>query len=203
VLISLLLFVDDLVLMASTPEGLQRQIDALANFCDLRQPTVNLGKTKVLIFNASKSSLTDLHFHYKGAEIEITTTYTYLGVQFMGPCFSMRHALLPRISKGYSSLALIERQCFLGQFQDISSKLYLMEAIIRPTVLYGSEIWGPSLLQTDWAKLEGVQTLLLRRIICYKRTVPQPIIQAEFGIHPFALRSFLLVSFLRRVRSFQ
>jgi hypothetical protein len=49
---------------------------------------VNLGKTKVLIFNASKSSLTELHFHYKGVEIEITTTYTYLGVQFTGPCFS-------------------------------------------------------------------------------------------------------------------
>jgi hypothetical protein len=96
VLISLLLFVDDLVLLASTPEGLQRQIDALANFCDLRQLTVNLGKTKVLIFNASKSSLTDLHFYYRGAEIEITTTYTYLGVQFTGPRFSMRQALLPR-----------------------------------------------------------------------------------------------------------
>jgi hypothetical protein len=49
---------------------------------------VTMGKTKVLIFNASKSSLTDLHFHYKGVEIEITTTYTYLGVQFTGPCFS-------------------------------------------------------------------------------------------------------------------
>jgi hypothetical protein len=99
----------------------------------------------------------------------------------------MRQALQPRLSKGYGSLALIERQCFLGQFQDISSKLYLMEAIIRPTVLYGSEIWGSSLLQTDWARLERVQTLLLRRIIRCKRTVPQPIIQAEFGVHPFRL----------------
>jgi hypothetical protein len=79
-----------------------------------------------------------------------------------------------------------------------------MEAIIRPTVLYGSEIWGSSLLQTDWARLEGVQTLLLRRIIRCKRTVPQPIIQAEFGVHPFRLEViFRLVSFLRRVRSFR
>jgi hypothetical protein len=77
VLISLLLFVDGLVLMASTPEGLQRRIDALTNFCDLRQSTINLGKTRVLIFNASKSSLIDLH----GVEIEITTTYTYLGAK--------------------------------------------------------------------------------------------------------------------------
>jgi hypothetical protein len=75
VLISLLLFTDDLVLLASNPEGLQRQIDTLASFCDLRQLTVNLGKTKVLIFNALKSSLIDLHFYCQGVEIEITTTY--------------------------------------------------------------------------------------------------------------------------------
>jgi hypothetical protein len=102
------------------------------------------------------------------------------------------------------SLALIERQCFQGQFQDISSKLYLMEAIIRPTVLYGSEIWGPSLIQTDWARLERVQTLLLRRIIRCKCTVPQSIIQAEFGVQPFRLEViFRLISFLHRVRSFR
>jgi len=76
--------------MASTPEGLQRQIDALTSFCDLWKLMVNLGKTKVLIFNASKSSLTDLHFHYKEADIEITTTYTYLGVHFAGPRFNMK-----------------------------------------------------------------------------------------------------------------
>jgi hypothetical protein len=158
--------------------------------CDLRKLTFNLGKTKALIFNASKSSLTYLHFHYKEAGIEITRTYTYLGVQFTGTRFSMRHALLLRISKGDGSLALIERQCFLGQFQDISSKLYLMDAIIRPTVLYGSEICGPNLLQTGWARLEGVQTLLLRHIIRCKRTVPHPIIQAELASTHSTLRSF-------------
>jgi hypothetical protein len=89
VLISLLLFVDDLVLLASTPEGLQRQIDALANFCDLRQLMVNLGKTKVLIFNTSKSSLIDLHFYYQGVEIEITTltlTWEYSSHDLVSVC---------------------------------------------------------------------------------------------------------------------
>jgi hypothetical protein len=60
--------------------GLQRQLDALALFCDLRQLTVNLGKTKVLIFIGSKKSV-DLHF-FKGEEIKITNAYTYLGVWF-------------------------------------------------------------------------------------------------------------------------
>jgi hypothetical protein len=36
--------------------------------------------TKVTIFNASKRPLTDLHFYFKGEEIEINIAYTYLGV---------------------------------------------------------------------------------------------------------------------------
>jgi len=53
ILAPLLLYADDLILMSTSPEGLQRQLDALASFCEQRQLTVNLSKTKVLIFEAS------------------------------------------------------------------------------------------------------------------------------------------------------
>ena len=108
VLISILLFVDDVVLLSSSSEGLQRQLDALALFCDLRKLTVNLSKTKVMIFNGVKKT-TNFHFLFKVEEIKITNTYTYLGVQFLGPCFSLRPTLQPRINKGYGSLALLDR----------------------------------------------------------------------------------------------
>ena len=44
-----MLYADDLILMSTSPEGLQRQLDALASFCDQRQLAVNLSKTKVVI----------------------------------------------------------------------------------------------------------------------------------------------------------
>jgi hypothetical protein len=65
-----------MVLLASSPQGLQRQLDALALFYDLWQLTINLGKTKVMIFNGSKKSM-DLHFFFQGEEIKITSAYTY------------------------------------------------------------------------------------------------------------------------------
>jgi hypothetical protein len=79
ILISISFFVDDMILLASSPEGLQRQLDALALFCNLQQLTFNLGKTKVMIFNRLKKS-TSLHFFFRQEKIEITSTYTYLGV---------------------------------------------------------------------------------------------------------------------------
>lgn len=78
VLIYILLFADDIALLSSSPEGLQRQLDALALFCDLRKLTVNLSKTKVIVFNGTKKSQ-DLQFLFKGETVEITNSYTYLG----------------------------------------------------------------------------------------------------------------------------
>jgi hypothetical protein len=77
----------------------------------------------------------------------------------------------------------------------------LMDSLIRPTVLYGSKIWGPSLLESNWTSIERVQTLLLCRIIRCKQTVPHHIILAEFGARPFRLETvFVLVFFLHRIR---
>ena len=79
----------------------------------------------------------------------------------------------------------------------------LMATLIRPIVLYGSEIWGPSLLKSDWALAERVQIVLFRRIIRCKQTIPQHIIPVEFGAQPFWLETmFRLLSFLHRIRSF-
>ena len=64
VLISILLFDDDVVLLASSHEGLQRILDRLASFCDMRQLVVNLEKTRVMVFNGLKTS--HLHFHFQG-----------------------------------------------------------------------------------------------------------------------------------------
>ena len=51
--IQILLYADDVVLLSSSATGLQRHLDALQVFCDTHDLKVNLGKTKVMIFNTS------------------------------------------------------------------------------------------------------------------------------------------------------
>ena len=114
VLISILIFAEDVVLLASSPEGLQRILDRLASFCDMRQLVVNLEKTRVMVFNGLKTS--HLHFHFQVWEVEITSFYTYLGVKFFRSHFNLRSVIQPRINKGLGSLAMLERQCFRYHF---------------------------------------------------------------------------------------
>lgn len=95
---------------------------------------INLGKIEVTIFNGMKCILSKYHFYLQGVEIEITTAYTYLGVQFSGPRFGLRKALQTRINKGYNCLTFVKNQCFQNHFQDIQSKRDLIDSLIRPTI---------------------------------------------------------------------
>ena len=56
VMVPLLLYADDLMLMSESMAGLQKQLNAPASFCEQRQLTVNLSKTKVVVFEARHSA---------------------------------------------------------------------------------------------------------------------------------------------------
>ena len=67
VLFPLLLYADNLTIMSTTPAGLQRQLNVLQRFCEQRQVTVNLAKTKVVTFG---SRATCQAFTFNGSEVE-------------------------------------------------------------------------------------------------------------------------------------
>ena len=72
-----LMYANDLVLMSTTPEGLQQQLDALASFCEQRQLTVNFSKAKVVIFEALKSDCKE--FVFSGTTVKRHDEYRHFG----------------------------------------------------------------------------------------------------------------------------
>jgi hypothetical protein len=68
IVVKLLLYADDLALMSETPQGLQKQIDALSEFCVERQLVINVSKTKVVVFEKHRSAAPK--FTYRGTTIE-------------------------------------------------------------------------------------------------------------------------------------
>ena len=67
-LLAILLFADDIALFSYSHHGLQRQLDILYAFCTDRQLTVNVAKTKALVFEARKNVMPPLL--YAGTAIE-------------------------------------------------------------------------------------------------------------------------------------
>jgi hypothetical protein len=67
----LLLYADDIVILSETEEGLE-------HYCDKWRLTVNIKKTKIIIFRKGRLRH-NISFVNKGENLEIAEKFTYLG----------------------------------------------------------------------------------------------------------------------------
>ena len=79
--ISILLYADDIVLMAETEHNLQKQITALEEWTKENKIKINMDKTKIMHFRNSKKKITKFKFTLSDTEIEKSNSYKYLGLE--------------------------------------------------------------------------------------------------------------------------
>jgi Reverse transcriptase (RNA-dependent DNA polymerase) len=135
-----LFFADDLALPAATPEALQRALNVLANFCTDWDLQVNLGKTRVVVFNPKPA---DKHrtWTLAGTVVEAAEQYTYLGL-LMHARKGMQRAHMVLADSGrrahFSMVAICQRLCL----KDPSLQQHLFLALVLPVLSYGAELWA-------------------------------------------------------------
>ena len=123
-------------------EGLQNCINATKHFSDHWHMTINLDKTKVLIFNKKGHKLEDT-FTMGDQNITCTDTYTYLGIDFHNSG-KFNHAIETLCLKSVKALHKVYK--LLDTDIGISNILHIFDHTIKPILLYGSEIWAPFLI---------------------------------------------------------
>ena len=117
------------MLISNSPEGLQRHLNALKLFCTDKGLSINMDKTKVMVFNTTQAWVTrsEPKFFLGEEKVAYTCSYTYLGVTFIGPRFSLWEATCVGLSHGYAALGALESQCAHLQFQEPQTKLWLFD----------------------------------------------------------------------------
>jgi hypothetical protein len=78
IVINLLLYADDIVLMARIPHDLENQLRILKDFFSNMGMTVNTNKTKVMIIKSNKIPYDT--FVYDNKNLEEVNSYKYLGI---------------------------------------------------------------------------------------------------------------------------
>ena len=135
-----LIWADDLLLMSKTEIGLQNMLNALKNDTSKNGMTLNIGKTKVMIFNKSGRHMRR-QFYFGENKIEIARQYKYLGFM-MTPSGEITTGL--KDLKDRASRALMSMKYKLGPlFKNkplISIKLF--NSLVKPILLYASDFWG-------------------------------------------------------------
>ena len=77
----LLLYADDTVILAESEDELQLALISLEEYCKLWGLTVNLEKTKIVIFSRGKIRKFR-KFTFNGEQVEVVSEYIYLGIVF-------------------------------------------------------------------------------------------------------------------------
>ena len=81
-LLSILLYADDIAILASTPEELQLMLDTTHMWLKNWRLTLNGKKSKVVHFRPKSVKQVEHNFHCGPTDIDLAKTYTYLGFLF-------------------------------------------------------------------------------------------------------------------------
>ena len=78
--------------------------------------SINMDKTKVVVFNTTQARLTrsEPEFFQGEEKVEYTRSYTYLGVKYTGPKFSLREDACAQLSRGYATIGSQKTMCIFA-----------------------------------------------------------------------------------------
>lgn len=184
--IKVLMYADDIVLLSNTPVKLRKMITSLEKYCELWNLTVNLSKSKILVFRKGGVVPKTLPFLYKNQEIEIVNSYCYLGV-LLNYQLSWAENINDRISKAKYSVNCTWND-FLSRNQiSMEAKFKVFVAVCIAILSYAAQVWG----FTGFEEIDKFQRYFLKRILNLPDNTPNYLLNFELNLvncHYFTLK---------------
>ena len=136
----LMLYADDMVLFSDSPEGLQKMLDVLYSYCNDWKLSVNVSKTKIVVFRKSGRLNPNIKWFYNDEEVEAVNQFTYLGLTltYTG---NFHKAQLKLASQGRKCMFKLLKSMKNVHFNYVT-RLSLFDTYVSSILNYASEIWG-------------------------------------------------------------
>ena len=187
-----LLFADDIVLISTTPIGLQNQLNSLRAASEEIGLTVNLDKTKVMTYRKGGFLGRREKWYYGENRLEVVNSYKYLGFT-MTTKLSTDIALAEYAGRAKNRIISIFRALHkLGPI-DINLFFKLFDSQVKPILLYAAEVWGNR--QTESANklpmIERIHMYACKRVLGVSMKTPNALIYAELNRFPLTIDSIM------------
>lgn len=178
----MLLYADDLVVFAFSPADLRRKLKILQQYCLENGLTVNVEKTKIIVFRAS--GRLDKHskvFTLDAKPVVVTNSYTYLGVDFTSSALGLQatRAALARANIASTSVLSILSRAKVDSWAGMTT---LYRSVVASTLLYSADIWGLRYLHM----LERAQLVFFKRLFVLPKSTAGYALRLELGLHTVA-----------------
>ena len=177
-----LMFADDVASFSDTVIRLQRQINCIQQFCESAGMSLNLLKTKTIVFRSGGMLKQMEKWYYKGEIIDTVPFYKYLGVYFTPKLVwsETKEVLAHQASKVVCRILQYQRHFRIFSPNDIFK---LFDSIVRPILCYGSEIWG-----YEYSKpIEKIHSQFCKKYTGLHQNTADFFALSECGRHPLAV----------------
>ena len=173
----ILLYADDTVLCAESAKDLQDGLDALSQYCQSWEITLNTDKTKVVVFSRGKIRNKPC-ITFNGIPIEVVFEFKYLGVVF-GYNNSFSQAQKQLYDSASRAMFSLLRKC-RNLVLPLEVKIELFDKMVAPILLYGSEVWCPKMNNLA----SKLQLRYYKMILNLRTSTPTCMVYGEIGQMP-------------------
>ena len=178
-----LLWADDLILVTDSAKGLQKQLDGLFNFCSDNMMIVNETKTKVMVYGSASR---DVVVKFNDKVLNVVDQYKYLGNVMK----SVKTCNEDVFGENFQYLCNKARKAIFVMFKRLKNlgilpvkiMIYLFQSLIRPILVYGSDVWGVNSNATK--AMDKVFLWYARTILKVKSNTCNVITLGECGVIP-------------------
>ena len=178
-----LMFADDIANVTDTVGRLQKHIDSLQSFCSNYGMTVNLKKTKIVVFRGGGIVKQCEQWYLNRQHIQIVTYYKYLGAFFTSFLkWSKTHQ--HQVAQAHEALVLIKKFLYTCTNFKIQDAFFLFDRIMVPILLYGADLWGYEQINL----IENVQAQYCKYLLKLSVNTANVAAWGECGRYPLYVR---------------
>ena len=172
--IAILMYADDIVLVASSEEDLKRGMKIATEWGKKWNCSFNQDKSKVVVFGQKKKG--KAIWTLGGKEIEQVDTYKYLGLDLKGNLKwnMMRDRLAGKTRRNMDIAWAMGIQS--GHLSVVAADM-VWKVLVRPIAEYGAEVWG----EDRWDEMEKIQRDMGKRILGLEQSTCNEVILGEMG----------------------
>ena len=182
--ILVLLFADDVILSSYCPRGLQCQINILRGFAEKSGMTVNLTKTKIIVFRKGGFLGQNEKWWYGREEIEVVNSYKYLGLHFTTK-LSLSKAISELAAKAKARTVQILKCLWRLGHVDREVFFHIFDAQVLPVIMYGSEIWG----YQQFDVIEKTHMYACKKVLNVGLQTPNKMVLGDLGRFPVYIQT--------------
>ena len=177
--VSILLYADDIVLLAETEADLQYLLNELHTWCLSNSMHVNNGKSNVVHFRAPSIARTNVKFTCGPEVIKVVDKYTYLGItltEFLD--YEVTAKIVAQSATRALGLLIAKYKSIGGMPFKVFTKLY--DSLVWPVISYGAAIWGTK----SYSCINAVQNRAMRFFLGTGKYTPNAAIYGDMGWQP-------------------